>query len=190
MRHSFEAHSSLPNFLFTCGVNGCLQSFSKLSGMTSHLSRKHKGVDLENAQVESDISPAIRAEDCNEEMEIDLPQCATPNVHDESYKEDNLERSAALFLLSMKERFEITQSALDFAVSQVQQMIDFAFENTRESVKNAVFPHLQASASSQPLLDIDECIITPNPFTNLKSEYLQSKYYQEHFDLVVCACTK
>ena len=115
----------------------------------------------------------IRAEDYNEKMEIDLPQCATSNVHYYSYKKDNLERSAAPFLLSMKERFKTTQSAYYFAVSQVQQMIYFAFENAIESVKNVVFPHLQASASSQPLLDIDECIITPSPFTNLKSEYLQ-----------------
>ena len=49
MRHSFEAHSSSPNFSFTCGIEGCSHSFTTFSAVTSHLNRKHKGVDLDSA---------------------------------------------------------------------------------------------------------------------------------------------
>lgn len=180
MRHSFEAHSSSPNFIFTCGVNGCPQTFSKLSGMMSHLSRKHKGVELDRAQVVLEISPIEREENCaipDEVMDSGQPESSDP-------EENKLERS--VFLISLKERFEITQSALDFAVSQVQQMIEFAVEDVRESIKN-LLPGLQAGIDAESLPDIDEC---PNPFTNLRSEYLQSKYYCQYFDLVVCSQCK
>ena len=70
--------------------------------------------------------------------------------------ENKLERSAALFLISLKERFGITQSALDFAASQVQQMIEFAVEDVRESVKKALLPCLEATAGAEPVQDIDE----------------------------------
>ena len=109
MRHSFEAHSSSPNFIFTCGVDGCPQTFTKLSGIMSHLSRKHKGVNLDNSQVESEISPTFGSEECHEEMAVGVQDTAVPEDPNESY-ENKLERSAALFLLSLKERFEITQS--------------------------------------------------------------------------------
>ena len=181
MRHSFEAHSSSPNFIFTCGVNGCPQTFSKLSGMMSHLSRKHKGVDLDNTQVVSEFSPTSREENnatLDEGMDVGQPESTAADNDPEA--ENKLERSAALFLISLKERFEITQSALDFAVFQVQQMIEFAVEDVRESIKNTFLPGLQGCAGAESLPDIEECFHTPNPFTNLQSEYLQSKYYRQH----------
>ena len=46
----FEAHSSQPGFSFTCGVEGCSPTFETYSAVQSHLSRKHRGVDLEAAQ--------------------------------------------------------------------------------------------------------------------------------------------
>lgn len=46
--------------------------------------------------------------------------------------ENRLERSAAFFLISLKERYEITQSALDFAVFQVQQMVAYAVKDIKE----------------------------------------------------------
>ena len=41
MRHTFQAHSNEPNFIFTCGVNGCQQTFKNYSSITSHLKRRH-----------------------------------------------------------------------------------------------------------------------------------------------------
>ena len=46
-----------------------------------------------------------------------------------------LQRSAALFLLSAKERFHLTQSALNFVTQQVQQMVSFAVDDIEEAVK-------------------------------------------------------
>ena len=62
MHHSFEAHSISPNFIFTCGVHGCPQTFSNIFGMMSHLGRKHRGVDLDNAQELPDFLPSTRDE--------------------------------------------------------------------------------------------------------------------------------
>ena len=45
MRHTFEAHSNVPGFNFTCGVGGCPQTFKRYSAITSHLRRKHRGTD-------------------------------------------------------------------------------------------------------------------------------------------------
>ena len=63
-------------------------------------------------------------------MDVGVLECATLDDNDEdSYWEYKLERSAALFLISLKKCFEITQGALNFTVSQVHQMIEFAVES-------------------------------------------------------------
>ena len=43
MTHTFQAHSSAPNFSFKCGINGCVQTFRRLSAITSHIRRRHHG---------------------------------------------------------------------------------------------------------------------------------------------------
>ena len=100
MHHSFEADSSSSNHFFTCGVNGCLQTFSKLSGIMSHLGRKHKGADLDNSQVVSEFSPTAMEEQHDEGMDVGEPESATPDEHEPC--ENKLVRSTALFLISLK----------------------------------------------------------------------------------------
>ena len=72
--------------------------------MMSHLSRKHKGVvDLDNSQVVSEFSPTTRDVERDEEMDVGVLESSTLDGHDEdSHCENKLERSAALFLISLK----------------------------------------------------------------------------------------
>lgn len=48
-RHRFETHSNEPNFFEKCAVIGCSQTFRRYSSFLSHLSRKHRGLDMESA---------------------------------------------------------------------------------------------------------------------------------------------
>ena len=71
----------------------------------------------------------------------------------------DLQRTAALFLLTLKEKFKLTQTAVDFAMSSVKTMMDLV-------TSNAV-----------------------HPFAGLETEYLQNNYYRNYFGLVVCSCS-
>ena len=186
MRHSFEAHSSSPNFSFACGVHGYPQTFTALSGMASHLRRKHRGVDLDDAH----STPMMSSEEeqsCDVvPTTVDLPELQheedSPELAPVPAKVNRLERSAALFLITLKERYEITQSALNFAVSQVQQMVSYAVEDIKESVEECLLPHLQDPSFE---VHMSELFGAPDPFSSLQNEYMQTKYYREKFDLIV-----
>ena len=52
LKHTFQSHSNEPNFLFTCGVEGCQQTFRTYVSICSHLNRKHRHANLEEAQSE------------------------------------------------------------------------------------------------------------------------------------------
>ena len=64
MRHSFESHSSEPNFSFLCGINGCIRRFSNLSTINLHISQKHCDDDLDIiVQIEAALSPKAEISD-------------------------------------------------------------------------------------------------------------------------------
>lgn len=92
-------------------------------------------------------------------------------------------RSAALFLLSAKERFQLTQSALDFITQQVKQMISFTIDDVEEKIKKQL-------VDQGIELDICKCFeAVRNPFIHLETEYMQNKFYEENFNLIVSFAT-
>ena len=61
-------------------------------------------------------------------------------------------------------------------------MVAYAVEDTQSSVEKCL---LQANRLSVDLTDVNECFGVPDPFGGLRTEYMQSKYYRENFNLVV-----
>ena len=71
-----------------------------------------------------------------------------------------LQRSAVLFLLTLKENYEIIRSALNFAVGQVQQVVAFTVEDIQTSIKECLLSH--AHATNVPVELIHSIISTQN----------------------------
>ena len=91
------------------------------------------------------------------------------------------ERAAALFLLSYKEKFRLTQKAIDYAVGSVNTIAESVCADVKESIQKK----FHEKGDSVTVDDITECCVYRDPFSNLKTEYLQSKFYRENFGLVV-----
>ena len=181
LRHTFEAHSNIPGFNFTCGVDGCPQTFRTYSAVRSHLHRKHRGLDCSYPHIilpiqDDATSNPVNVETCDVYSD-------SPALVERHLEVNRLERCAALFLLSLKERYQITQTALDFAVGQVQQMVTFAVEDIQNAVETCLSSYYSESLSEMP--NITDCFKMQDPFRNLQNEYMQTKYYRENFDLIV-----
>lgn len=86
-------------------------------------------------------------------------------VHSECGSSDNVKIAAAKFILTLKERFKLTQASLDYTIKAVEEIT-----------------LLSANALRQSILDNLELATTPfdlqsslaNPFLDLKTEYQQS----------------
>lgn len=92
-----------------------------------------------------------------------------------------LQKAAARFLLTLKEQHRLTQVAINFLVSQVNEYVV-------EDVKSAVERTLRENcivSSGDDLHVLDSCYEDVNPFIGLESEYKQTKFYKTHFNLVV-----
>lgn len=133
MRHTFECHSSEPNFKFSC--LHCHQSFSIYSSMISHLSRKQRF----SADVPDPYDTVSETSQIQTQSDLDLDHAlenAEFNGDDTSVSSRYLaQKSAALFLLTLKEKYKLTQTALDFAVCQVKHMVSFALEDMKDILR-------------------------------------------------------
>jgi len=98
-----------------------------------------------------------------------------------------LQRPAALFLLTLKERYSLTQAAVDFAVGQVQEMAACVAQDLKTSVESRLQQHYIKTGVDPP--DLSDCFEDIDPFSGLETEYLQTKFYVENFHLVV-RCTQ
>lgn len=110
---------------------------------------------------------AVEIQPADYHMHVDSEQLAGASVS----HVDNLRRSAALFLLTLKEKYKLTQTALNFAVGQVQYMVNFALEDCLQLASTQELPGGLS-------FNID-------PFEDLKTEYMQTKFFKENFGLVV-----
>lgn len=192
IKHTFDCHSMEPSFHFICGMQGCQHSFkfgSSFSSFKSHASRKHKNWQaiLEVNDAESSISSLSAAISTFDSGDVDLPFLSpVTNEPDStmvqpsaSFVQDNSDlnrsensadsgvspasKSAAMFLLTLKERYNLPQTAIDFAVGTIHGIIS----NVCDSIQ---VPHA--------------CEVE-DPFGLLETEYKQNKFYRDVFGLVV-----
>lgn len=179
MRHTFECHSSEPNFRMSCRI--CSQTFSNYSSMSSHISRKHKGCSLEETDHISTVSQDLQI--TNVAVDTPMMTSTTCDIHPQSSQthENQMYRSAALFLLTLKEKYNLTQTTVDFAVSQVQQMVKYALEDLKDNVLKSA----HESGYDLPMNIVDAMDTSINPFQDLHSEHMQTKFFKEYFNIVV-----
>ena len=175
MKHMFQCHSKEPNFSYQCGISGCIQTFKTYSAIASHLQRKHPNCDLELSQrdIFQDSDGTMDYE--NEESD----ECSRQSSSD-TEKKLQAQKSIALLLLTLKERYKVTQAAVDFTLTQVKQTVALLMED----VKGKVMDILKDGSTRHD--DITSCFDDLDIFDGLSTEYKQSQFYQKQFNLVVC----
>lgn len=148
--------------------------------MSSHLVRKHFDFDFAQAgtATQQPRVPGSAAPRSDEGAPDDVaPDYDHDGVEEEPTSNDRghllASKSSALLLLCLKERHRLTQSAVNFSICQIKQMMARVLDDVKASVKHRVGE-----------IDIEDCFDV-DPFEGLGSEYLQTKFYREHFDLVV-----
>ena len=176
---------------------------STFSSFKTHVNRKHPNWkdEIENmSPTERIITPAVtshRDESQNTDRDALMPlngehpygdldisnHVAEPETAcEQTTKNDHpaVERTAAMFLLTYKERFKLPQASIDFAVGAINGIVDSVCESVKKSVES-VFDSPQTPTKE----DVMSCIQHDDPFSSLQTEYQQTKFYCAEFGLVV-----
>ena len=100
------------------------------------------------------------------------PEQSTSNM---SFHKDTIKIAAAKFILTLKEKFKLTQTSLDYTVKGVEELLLLSNKFLEQSVLES------PEFASSPF-----CFHS-SPFNDLKTEYQQTKFFKENFGLVVSA---
>lgn len=167
----FAVHTVERTFRFVCDVNGCQHTFksgSSFSSFKTHASRKHPNwQELVNTDAAATIPSApmpVLSLDSAEHPQVnenivednldplpgaDMPMICVPEVICSSLHFRPLaQNTAALFLLTFQEKYELSQSAINFALGSTHTIIDSVCESAAHSVSNL----LETGASSSDIV--------------------------------------
>lgn len=191
VKHVFEAHFADPNFTYCCPVQGCPHVFklgSTYSSFLSHANRKHGDWRDQLSSRVSTVASTTGPLETNPVSGNMDDGTFSGNMLDTDNSEmeccpvsgpSPVSRSAAQFLLTLKERYRLTQTAVDFAVGSVNQLVSHVYQELEVCVRK----ELQENDIAIPPT-LGDCFTPMNLFCGLESEYQQAKYYREHFGLV------
>ena len=211
--HSFEPTFRL--FCWIKGCQHCFRTGSSFSSFKTHANRKHKNWQdsINDTESLTSVSPAVLLASSTEQSTSILPVDVDVSDHNDTSSavpdtpapDDRqldtvtnsltshlpldgsfaARRAAALFLLTFKEKHELAQKSIDFAVGSIHTIIDGVLKSAAFSVHN-----LLESDSSPSYDDIASCMEgCEDPFATLGTKFLQDKFYRNEFGLVVSTCT-
>lgn len=170
-----------------------MRTFSTYSALQSHINRNHNKSDQPDASLLGcHVEPLLRAatnenqedffssDPMNGGLENDGRDFGEDESMDESCSGEtgSLQAAAARFLLALKEQHRLTQVSINFLVDQVKLIVAGVVANVEEAVNSKL-------ASEGVTTTVHECFRDVNPFEGLETEYKQSKFYKEHFNLLV-----
>lgn len=85
------------------------------------------------------------------------------------FEASKLEMAAASFVLSLKEKFKLSQAALNFAITVVENI-------STNNIQHSVMKILQESGSTA---STEHCFTSTNPFASLKTEYHKPNFLKK-----------
>lgn len=175
-----------------CGIYSYTRTFCKYSTIKSHVARKHCDVDLDIVEVGRSTSLSLESnvadniEDLTQESiesQVDSMEVCAESA-DCIVSSNQMQKTAALYLLTLKERYKITQASVDFVVSQTKHTVDNVVTDLCSAVKREIkklscLNDEDVSGILSVFTDVRE------PFLGLETHYLQCKFYEEYFGFLV-----
>ena len=107
-----------------------------------------------------------------EEETTDFDDTATHDQFSNAVFRGDITKAAAKFILTLKERFKLTQVSLDYMVKAVDELMQLSSKFVQQSVSE----NSELAGSHYH-----------SPFDELSNEYQQTKCFKENFGLIVSA---
>ena len=142
IKHSFGAYSIESTFIFKCRIRGCLHQFrsgTSFVSFKSHADRKHPNwrdnvsnstaLPARHQQItptdnELEREPFENLSSYDESVSTSLPRIIDSNPLNGTPEKSippTPQHTAALFLLTLQERFRLPQNAINYAVGSVKR---------------------------------------------------------------------
>ena len=119
--------------------------------------------DIATREVCNNCNSIDQDMDTNQDMDTTAIECESQCI-----SSDHVKITAVKFILTLKERFKLTQVSLDYTIKAVEEMTLLSANVLRQSIVNNM------ELATAPF-DLQSSLV--NPFVGLKTEYQQRKFW-------------
>ena len=175
-KHVLKLHKHHPRFFVYC--NSCLRSYTKWNSYLKHIQRGCRSVRLEGSITNS----------TNNEQETDKSYLVSNGIGDtseelsEPKEEQDDQREQAAYILSIKEKYGISQVAVDHIVESTKSLV----RDVLARFVNHISSSNQVSPDALRYINEEAKKCSDNLFKNLSTSHLQKKFIKDNFGYVVC----
>ena len=166
------------DFDYVCGITDCPHAFktgATYASFLTHCNRKHinwREILGRNLTLQSQIPHELDHGAGSEPSQPDTQEAMDLQHFDHSHSNDlcsgnelavsseEVELAATRFLLTLKEKYRLTQASLNFALESVSAIVNII----SRSIEHAVCQEL----SERDISPSPDCFHTPDPFSNLE----------------------
>ena len=163
-------HSHDPNFNIRCGIDSCTMLYQNYASFRRHLKRKHPSLAGCRREESRSTSP---------EDTMDLGD--DPPLGNNCDETDACSlRQRAMFVLKTREVHKVSSQALSDIMTDFTVMMEGILDDVHDKVEATL------RTNNIPDIGLKEMFHFKDPFQDFQSEYLCTKYFREHFMLIVC----
>ena len=193
--HLRSVHEDDTGVSITCGINGCTNWYDNTRSFASHAYRQHKESVVQSSSTSRqrrDDSEPFDFPSFDENADVDYyadgsERSDLQHTVDQIMGTDHEEqkRKMALFMLNLKEIRCLSESAVQHVSKETEKVFRHTMGRVRAGVNECIarsghnlddIPNL-----NQVLSDVQ------HPFKDLKSTFLQDKFYEEKLGCLVSA---
>ena len=146
LKHLQLFHAHQPTFKVTCGIGGCCRSYTNIKTYSNHVYGVH---DLSTTS-SSNFTPSAGSGG-NDDRSLDPTECSTDDEinpdndciiendeHSTEPSADNLQlqKSSALLLLGLKEKYKLPQSTVQGIVNGITSLFQQQMDTLKSQVRN------------------------------------------------------
>lgn len=186
LRHIAAVHSWESCFYTVCGIQGCSRTYSNFFSFKKHIYRKHREL------LDTAVIPSYSSEmDYLDALE---DNCEPPDVVNEADPAMQLLESksnSALFILKSKVMYKIPQVHLECLIADITELVERRLDSVREELQQVVERHQLSREVHISIMEVATAKGLSQPFSGLETNYLQLKYFEEYFGVIVsnyCIC--
>ena len=190
LQHISRIHASSPSFSVTCGLDGCLRTYTNNGSYQKHIKKMH--LHYFNVAVESNSNSLVDTPELEDYFEYsdyfehhDSDCDSIPN--DSLTVELEKKQQRAKWILKIRETNKLTQSCTENLLSDITDICT----NIVEDIKSEITQKLASTPIATPSITINEISKVCDsetyrqPSIGLETQHKQLQFYRNHLNFVV-----
>lgn len=178
MKHVSRVHSHSSGFSMTCGIQGCLRSYTNYTSWSRHVQKIHNA--------ESSIPNELQSEVDDDFAEMDIDAILTEERDLTSTTELQSQKEKARWISYLRDENKLIQSCTENILSNIIDLCSHLLNDIKQTIgKQLQECEVSSDTKDKVLRSLDNSDFK-QPFKGLETKYQQISFFKQHLGYVVC----